>query len=423
MWRNYETLQGRYDVPLEAIVKSDLLRVGVTFTPAALEYSAKFKEKSYFIFSFDRVTQKELKSEERHKAPEEFALIGGPQGFKRTIVSTRLNPQASYTIDVEGEGLALLSHGEKICEVQLNERPAYYSKTLSNGKPVTDITPTIEWGYLIYLTAFRLCQYWGSEEECAFCDINENYRQQKKERSYTGIKSIGEALESLAMIDALDTEKVSQAYTVTGGAVTKDLSGMNESQFYAQYAEAIEKKFSKRWIGKVVVQALPLDEVKILKNSGYTIYHPNYEVWDKTLFTKICPGKERYIGRDEWMKRIIDSAKIFGPEHVIPNFVAGIEMAKPHGYKKVEDAIQSTVEGLDFFMSQGVCPRFTVWCVEPNTTLAKSNREPPPLEYYVALLEAYRRTFKKYRLPVPPGYGKPGLGNAVFSVSAFMDIL
>ena len=46
----------------------------------------------------------------------------------------------------------------------------------------------------------------------------------------------------------------------------------------------------------------------VLKNAGYKIYHPNFEVWDRELFSWICPGKERYVGRDEWMKRIVDAA-------------------------------------------------------------------------------------------------------------------
>ena len=60
---------------------------------------------------------------------------------------------------------------------------------------------------------------------------------------------------------------------------------------------------------------------------GIRIYHPNYEVWDKRLFELYCPGKERYVGREEWHRRILDSAEVFGPGNVIPNFVAGIEMA------------------------------------------------------------------------------------------------
>lgn len=425
------------DIPFEAILKTDLLRQGISFSKEALEVCRGAKPKSYFIFSFDRAEQKDLSEMERRSVPEEIALIGGPYNLKRTIVSARVNPASPYRMDVPvgAHGHTLTGANSRaplqlqICdstlsEIQLPTFPAYYGVPLANGKPVADIAPTIEWGYLIYLTAFRLCQYFGADEECQFCDINHNYRQQKHVgRPYTGIKSPEEILEALSIIEEYDTEKLSHAYTVTGGSVTSQLGGLKEADFYAQYARAIERKFPGRWIGKAVVQALPEDEVRILKDSGYTIYHPNYEVWDKDLFEALCPGKSRYVGRDEWIRRILNSAKVFGAENVIPNFVAGIEMSQPHGFSTVEEAIRSTSDGLEYFMSHGICPRFTVWCVEPNTELSTTNAGPPPLEYYIRLLQVYRELFRKHRLPIPPGYGEAGVGKAVFSVSAFMDVL
>ena len=39
------------------------------------------------------------------------------------------------------------------------------------------------------------------------------------------------------------------------------------------------------------------------------------------------------------------------------------------------------------------------------------------------LLEAYRDALDRHGLGPPPGYGEPGVGKAVFSVSSFMDVL
>ena len=159
------------------------------------------------------------------------------------------------------------------------------------------------------------------------------------------------------------------------------------------------------------------------KDYGITIYHPNYEVWDKRLFELISPGKERYVGREEWHRRIFDAAEVFGPRYVIPNFVAGVEMAKPYGFETVDAAIASTTEGLDYFMSRGITPRFTTWCPEPSTPLGRDNPDGAPLEYHIRLLEAYRGSLEQHGLKPPPGYGVAGAGNAVFSVSSFMDTL
>lgn len=421
-----ETLIKRHEsLPLEAIVKTDMLRLGVAFTEEALRVAAQHKLKAYFIFSFDLVPLKEMEQQEHWRAPEEICLEGGPYGFRRTIVSVRLNPASPYRVEVDEEQVALKLNGVTICHVGFQPVPEYYTHTLSNGKRVIEIAPTIEWGYLIYLTVYRICQYFGKQEECQFCDINENYRQQLEAgRPYTGVKSVDEILEALAIINQTDTqEPISRAYTITGGSVTTKLHGLSEVDFYARYAEAIEQRFPRRWISKMVVQALPVDEVKKLKDVGVQIYHPNYEIWDERLFNLICPGKARYIGRNEWIKRILDAATIFEPSHVIPNFVAGVEMAKPYGFDTVDEAIASTAEGLNFFMSHGITPRFTVWCPEPLTELGPLNPQGAPLEYHLRLLETWRDLHASYRLPVPPGYGEAGIGRAVFSVSAFMDVI
>ncbi len=411
------------DLPHEVVVKEDLLRTGVAFSADSLRVASGFKPKAYFIFSFDLVPISEMAQQENLHAPEEICLKGGSGDFRRTIVSVRLNPNSPYCIELSSEGQLMLTlEGTELAQVEFPEVPEYYRRTLAGGKPITDIAPTIEWGYLLYLTVFRMCQYFGRKVECQFCDINENYRQQKNSgRSYTAVKAIDEILEALEIIQETDSE--SRAYTVTGGSVTSTLNGKSEIDFYVRYPEAIEKRFPGRWIGKAVVQALPRDEVRRFWEAGIQIYHPNYEVWDPRLFGIICPGKDRYIGRDRWIQRILDAAEVFPPSRVIPNFVAGIEMARPGGFTSIDEALASTGEGLDFFMSRGIIPRFTTWCPEPLSVLGRQNPRGAPLEYHVGLLRVWKQTHSRYNLKAPPGYGSPGIGNAVFSVSSFMDVI
>ncbi|MGK5741270.1 radical SAM protein [Micromonospora sp. URMC 103] len=423
-----EDLMGRFPhVPREAVIKEDLLRGGLAFDDSALtdNESGDVKPKSYFIFSFDHRTLPELGAAALRRPPEEIVLTGGPYELRRTVVSVRTNPDSPYRVRPDDDGrLMLFLDGRPIAEVGLPPMPDYYRHTLANGKSVMEVAPTIQWGYLIYLTAFRVCQYFGAKEECQYCDINHNWRQHKQAgRPYTGVKPVDEVLEALEIIDRYDTTRASQAYTLTGGSITSKVDGLAEADFYGRYAQAIEERFPGRWIGKVVAQALPRADVQRFHDYGIRIYHPNYEVWDKRLFELYCPGKERYVGREEWHRRILDSAEVFGPRNVIPNFVAGVEMAAPHGFTSVDEAIDSTAEGLQYFMSRGITPRFTTWCPEPTTPLGRTNPHGAPLEYHIRLLEVYRATMEANGLSSPPGYGPAGAGRAVFSVSSFMDSL
>jgi hypothetical protein len=414
-------------VPPEAVLKEDILRSGIDFDASALtdNLDGEVKPKSYFIFSFDQKPLSELGEAATRRPPEEIALTGGPYELRRTIVSVRVNPESPYRV-ARGDDreLRLALDDREIADVAVPPLPEYYRHPLANGKTVMETAPTIQWGYLIYLTVLRLCQYFGAKEECGFCDINHNWRQHRKAgRPYTGVKPVDDVLEALALIDRYDTQKASKAYTLTGGSITSTVDGLGEADFYGRYAQAIEERFPGRWIGKLVAQALPRQDVQRYKDYGLTIYHPNYEVWDKRLFALISPGKQRYVGREEWHRRIFEAAEVFGPRYVIPNFVAGVEMARPIGFTSVDEAVASTTEGLDYFMSRGVTPRFTTWCPEPTTPLGRDNPNGAPLEYHVRLLEAYREVLERHGLEPPPGYGPAGPGNAVFSVSSFMDSL
>ncbi len=73
-------------------------------------------------------------------------------------------------------------------------------------------------------------------------------------------------------------------------------------------------------------------------------------------------------------------------------------------------------------MAKGITPRFTTWCPEPLSVLGR-DQGPAPLAYHAGLLRLWRDTLLRHGLPAPPGYGEPGPGRAVFSVSAFMDAL
>ena len=421
-----EALSAKYpSVPMEAILKQDLLRLGVGFSEDSLRIATGFKPKDYFIFSFDLSTLEDLEKAGAHllKAPEEVRFFGGPYLLQPTIFNVRLSPTSPYQVGI-GEGKLQLFLGQvQLAEVEYHPVPPFYQSPLQSGKKISEIAPVLEWGYLVYLTLYRLCQYWGKDEECQFCDINENYRQQKKAgREYTGVKDLSDILEALETINRLDTAKTTQAITLTGGSITGLLNHKTELDFYLDYARPIFERFGDRWILKAVVEAFEkADCQRLYTEGGVRIYHPNYEVWDQELFKRLCPGKERFVGYNRWMRRIVESAEVFGPDHVIPNFVGGVEMAAPYGFGTVEAAVESTVLGLEFFMSKGILPRFTTWCPEPLSALG--SQPPPPLEYFVYLLKRYKECFTHYGLKVPPGYGQAGLGKAVFSVSAFMDVL
>src|SRR3954471_11194311 len=157
-----ESLMARFaHVPREAVVKEDLLRTGIAFDDSALtdNLDGEVKPKSYFIFSFDQKPLAQLGEAARRRPPEELALSGGPYALRRTIVSGRVTPASPSEFAVGEDGVLRLSlDGREIADAGLPPMPEYYRHELANGKTVMETAPTIQWGYLIYLTVLRLCQ-------------------------------------------------------------------------------------------------------------------------------------------------------------------------------------------------------------------------------------------------------------------------
>jgi hypothetical protein len=152
------------DMPKEAIIKQDLLRQGIAFSEAALQVASGYKPKDYFIFSFDLVPLRDMQEHEAYRSPEEIRMSGGPYDLRPTITSVRVNPTSPYRVDLHEGILSLVCEGVVLASLEFPPIPDYYSYELSSGKKISQIAPAIEWGYLVYLTVYRLCQYWGKTE-------------------------------------------------------------------------------------------------------------------------------------------------------------------------------------------------------------------------------------------------------------------
>ena len=146
-----EDLVARYpNLPAEAIVKQDILRLGMAFDAASLG-GASFKEKDYFIFTFDHVPLDQQDEQIRFRIPEEIRLQGGHFELAPTVVSVRVNPGSPYRVRTSERGPVICLGDVVLGEVEFPPVPAFYAHRTVTGKSPGEIAPVIEWGYLIYL--------------------------------------------------------------------------------------------------------------------------------------------------------------------------------------------------------------------------------------------------------------------------------
>lgn len=419
------------DVPKEVIIKEDILRLGVTFTNEALDVAKDFRTKEYGagIFTWDFDTDKKVDKSIFFKLPERIDLRCGPYGLRgRVRVQTRLNLKSPYIVDVEdGNCKVYVRIGEGRTAVAdlhpFRPKPKFWDKYFEDGTPYRELSKP-EPHPIIY----KMCQHWGPKEECKFCDINYNWKkarergQVKMRKPYPVPHQVAEVI---AEIFREEWEPVDRPLGVfiDGGTVLHKVDGVHENDFSLRYIEAIREKIGMKWPLHIAMHPKPKKEILRLHDRGVTGVSNNFEVWDKQLFGAICPGKERVIGWDNWMKMMFDEVDVFGEGNVVAGFVAGVEMAQPIGFKSVDEAVKSTTKGMELLMSHGVVPRPISWSIEGHSAL--SGQPPIPLDYFIQIDRNWYELMCKYRLSAPTEAiwaKRMGPGIWEFALSAMGDM-
>jgi hypothetical protein len=411
------------DVPREVTLKEDLLNLGIRFTEPALHAAAGFRRKSYYLFSYNRASFEEMKQQESLHAPEELRFSGGPYGLRPTVISVRLATDSPYRVDRTEDGrLQLLEGNIVLADVEYKREPAWYSRTFPDGVKYGEMVSSIGWGERTLSMVLRHCQMWDEGDQCLYCDLVANV---------SAIKSMGwpytirKRPEYIAQVFRTiyyetDDEPKPSGIQLTGGSlIDREAGHIDDTDFYLDYVRAIKDQVGGRW--PLTLQTAALDEpaLRKLHAGGVDVHHANIEVWDKRLFEILCPGKTKFVGRDEWIRRVVASVDIFGEGNILPSVVVGVEMSQPYGFKTVEEAVASTSAGMDYLMKHGVIPRPNHWCVEPLSTLG--HNAPPPLDYFVQVDRAWYELYVKHRLPPLRGYTM-GPGHSTYHVSAVLDM-
>jgi hypothetical protein len=415
------------DVPKEVILKEDLLRLGINITPEAMELAKGCREQAYYLFSYNISSPDELGAGVSSNAPEDIRFHAGPYQLRSTSVRIVLSARSPYALDVVDGKPTVCENGIPIAEAILPQKPAYYGKRCEDGALYEQVIPLL-YGHYAFITTFRVCHYWGDQEECKFCDINNHVREL---RTLTGdhvstdaIKDKAKVVEVIgAMAEDASPEHRMITIIMTSGSILRKVQrgADNATDFNIPYIEAIRERIGHRVPIVMITESQPMDNVKRLRDAGVTVHNANLEVWDRDLFKVIAPGKEKYVGYDTWVRRLVDAVDIMGEGNVTPNMVSGVEMAQPWGFDNVDDAVSSASEGFEYLMSHGVIPHLDTWCIEPGSPL--EGHPPVPLDFLIRADIAWYQTWKKYSLPPFTGYGPMGgPGRAVYGNTASVDM-
>jgi hypothetical protein len=384
------------DIQKHIIIKSDLLRLGVKFGEAAKANFNKREDilyKGARLFSTDRTRDTFAQKE---KIPFVMYLEDGTA--LGTHLRVRLWEDSPYVVDLVDDTFRLSWNGEPLARVWFQLRPKWYYRKL-NGVPMEEIC--FATGDSVFLVANRYCEYFSMDKQCAYCDLTTFAQELQKEQKVVVRKTAEQAAE---VAEIAFHEPGFRHLIISGGTFFGTHRGKTQIEWYSAMCDALRERL-KVWYPTVLqIGALDDEGWKRLHGTGVPTVQPNIEVWDKKLFEIICPGKAETMGYDEWIRRTIRAVDFWGVGNVNPNFVSGVEMVYPGGFRTVDEALKSTLSGYDFLMSNGVLPRQGEFLViEPGSKLGKMpDVEPAPLEYYLRLGKGYLELREKHGFVCPP---------------------
>jgi hypothetical protein len=375
------------DVPRLVVVKTDVQRRGVYYTDAALRQLDPERHQTTGTHIFG------ARDGQTAARPESLLLRDGS-----SIVTTPTPlDQDPYVVDVVDGVLALTDSGRPVEEVEYWPRPDFYGKSTRSGLPMRVVVSARPQRLNVF--PYRHCHFWNEGEGCLFCDIVPQLRKGKDDLGIPARLDPEDVRETIA--EAVKEPGRFVGLCLTAGSNTRGAAPFDEEvDYYVKILQAIgasfeTTKFPSQLIGTAFTEA---QLERLHRETGLMAYTADIEVLDERLFEWICPGKARWIGYREWKRRLVAAVKIFGRGRVNTGIVAGVELARPHGFATEEEALRRVLGEAEELAAEGVSTVFIVWSPRPSSALGDQRNA--SLDYYVRLAKGLHGLRVKYRIPV-----------------------
>jgi hypothetical protein len=382
------------DVPRHIILKLDLLRRGARLTEAALDgvQTDGYRFGPMKVFYFTRESQ--LTDKEN---PGSILLRDGTTASVAFDETNDGVGEPPYVIDWDGESFSLYDGEVFIDTVDFTPRPKYFGKRTSRGTLMEQVANAR--AQRLIINTYSHCHLWDTGDQCRYCSFFTDLIKAKKsaeDRPASKEVNPEDIYETVREV-LKEPGRISEIY-LTGGL---DYSGEpmfeNEVNRYIRALQAIGRNFKGRFSSQIMAPAYSKEQLRrIYDETGLTSYCPNIEVWDDAVSKWICPGKNRWPGNKEWIRRTLDAVEIFGWGHVYTQVVAGVELCQPHGFKTEDEALASNLEACEFYSKHGVVFVSTVW--RPNKHASLGEQPIPSLDFYVRLTRGLHEIRKSYGL-------------------------
>ena len=370
-----------------AILKTDLQRRGVVYSDAAL---------LLFDKKIHSAAPSCIFSDSNGIVPTGLLLRDGTSVVLHETGENRKH-RAPYLVDREGDHLIVTDQGEKVDEVFYWERADFFDKFTKSGKPIWSLVSTRP--QRLDITGSWYCHFWDTPGcGCKYCPIGAQGGEKKKngEEVLSDIEDIKEVVaEALKQKGRFTNIMITTGSILSGKELLDDEVDYNIRLINALSDLFVDGKYPLQLIGT----AYSRKQLERLHNeTELPAYTADIEVLNEDVFNKLCPGKAKFVGYQEWKNRLKAAVDIFGRGHVDTGLVTGTELAEGIGFATEDEAYQKVSEEAEELAEAGITCAATIW--QPSKGSILKDAKNPSLEYCVKISKKFEDLRRKYNIPV-----------------------
>lgn len=331
-------------------------------------------------------------------------LINTPDGTEIRILGDGDSPWHIEGSQASGYELIDDRSGRRVA-VEFEPLYPWMTQKTADGLPFAQAGVQIH-GDMLVINVAPGCEYFlhkhdGHSMRCAFCAYGAPDERTKHLGQVAGRVEILPA--TLArMHEALDAvvaqTEIRHIYLV-GGSLT---DAHKEGERFLQLARFVAQHNHRRIPVTLGSGALPDEQIaqfaaeRLVDNVCF-----NLEMWSEPLFTKICPGKARYVGYGRWIESLETAVRHFGRGHVYSAMVSGIELEPEHGLEW-EQAAAIALEGAEDLCRRGIIPVYSlVW---PSGGRQRPDYHARIRSYFETLITGYAAIRRRHGLEISEGF-------------------
>lgn len=358
----------KFDFTNPAVIKLCLLCDGVRIHREVLrEVGGKYAEDR---FRYHRAT----------KIPIGIKLVPSEMLLPEDIVcSVFIEEKSPWLMKKDENGKLALFYrdNQRICSLGFTKRPKFYDVRLSNGK-LCDQAAVMYGNYVFAVFIMGWCYFFHKEVGCKFCSLKANW--ENKGLGQQNLKFITPEIAQEAARQAMkhDGDRIKYVLYSSGSFPNND----EGFRIQTEVVRAVKKETPRLEHHFAIMPPNNLSLIKQMKTAGLNTIDFDMEIFDEKLFKQICPGKEKFYGREKYIQALEYAVKIFGWGRGRCACVAGLE------------SLDSFLEGLHFMGKKGIPVDINIFHPDPDSEL--ENRPRPSKDYIWEVSKEQARVYKKY---------------------------